>query len=369
MRKVALIFGITGQTGSYLVEHLLATGDYIIHGVVRRSSNFNTRRIDHVFESVRDNLHYGDIMDPVFVLSIVQRLRPHEIYNLAAQSHVKVSFELPFYTAQVDALGPLNVLEAIRMSELVGKTRFLQANTSEMFGGNEVDYTPAEWSKITKNGMDESTPMFPKSPYGAAKLYAHNLVQIYRDSYRMFACNAISFNHESERRDPRFVTRKVTRTVARMRLGLENKLVLGNLDACRDWGYAKDYAIALHLMLQQDVPRDLVIATGETHSVRELVEVAFEKGWGKRIRWNGRGCQERGMDAETGEILVEVDEKYRRPNEVDYLKGNSQLARKTLDWQPSTKFVDMINMMVTCDLRDECKNNHVVDTVCTSCST
>jgi len=349
MAKVALIFGITGQTGSYLAEHLLFLG-YTVHGVIRRSSTFNTLRLEPIWKEIKDTLHYGDVIDPMSVTQIVKTIQPDEIYNLAAQSHVKVSFDMPHYTTSVDALGTLNILEAIRVNSLEKQTRFYQANTSEMFGGHPDDYPEDVWKDIKENGMNEQTPMYPKSPYGAAKLYSHNLVSIYRSSYGMFAVSGICFNHESERRDPRFVTRKVTRLVAQIAKGEEKKVLLGNLDAERDWGYAKDYAVAIYSTLQMEKPLDLVIATGETYSVRYLVEVAF-KAVGKIIEWRGNGESEVGVDKETGTILVQVSEKYYRPNEVHYLKGDSSLARKVLDWNPSITFEDMIENMVKNDIQ------------------
>lgn len=351
--KVALIFGITGQTGSYLAEHLKNQG-YVVHGVMRRTSNFGTDRIAHIFPHdkthfARDDLHYGDILDGLSVLRIIQEIRPDEIYNLAAQSHVQVSFDLPLYSTQVDALGTLNILEAIRSLNMEN-TRFFQASTSEMYGGHPEDYTTDAWNHILDKGMREDTPFHPKSPYGVAKLYSHHLVRIYRDSYGIFACCGIAFNHESERRDPRFVTRKVTRTVARIVHGLDTELVLGNLNAVRDWGYAKDYAVAIHKMLQQDQPRDLVIATGKTHSVRYLVERAF-KVVGIDIRWEGQDVDEKGYDVATGRCLVRLSPRYYRPNEVHYLKGDATRARQILNWKPSITFEDMIASMVKHDLR------------------
>jgi GDPmannose 4,6-dehydratase len=352
MEKVALVFGITGQTGSYLVEHLQNTGNYIVHGVIRRSSTFNTERIAQIFPVIRDNLHYGDIIDPMFVIEILNRVKPDEVYNLAAQSHVHVSFQLPLYSTQVNALGTLNILEGIRLCSLQKKTRFYQASTSEMYGGCESDYSEDAWKEIVAKGMNEKTAFHPKSPYGAAKLFSHHLVNIYRDSYGIFACSGICFNHESERRDPRFVTRKVTRTIARMQLGRENVLILGNLNAERDWGHASDYAKAMHRCLQQDEPTDVVIATGKTHSVRYLVETAFS-AVGVTIRWEGENENERGVCAKTGKVLVQVSPKFYRPNEVHYLKGDSSQAKLKLNWEPQHTFELMIRSMVKNDLKTE----------------
>jgi GDPmannose 4,6-dehydratase len=344
----ALIFGITGQTGSYLAELLLEKG-YVVHGVLRRSSNFNTERIEHIFHKIRDNLHWGDILDSLFVAKVIGKIQPDEIYNLAAQSHVAVSFELPYYTCHVDSLGILNILEGVRMFQQLEKTvRIYQAGTSEMFGGDSGNYSDIEWEKIKMDGMNERTTFHPKSPYAAAKLQAHHLVKIYRESYGIFACNGILFNHESERRDPRFVTRKVTRTVAGIFLGTEKELVLGNLASRRDWGHAKDYARGIHLMLQHEDPLDLILCTGVEKSVRELVEIAFSC-IGKTITWKGQGLQEQGCD-ELGNVLVRVSEKYYRPNEVSFLKGDATLARETLGWKPEIQFSDMIGTMVATDL-------------------
>lgn len=350
--KIALIFGITGQTGSYLAEYLKNKKGYVVHGVMRRSSHFGTNRIEHIFPGIRDDLHYGDILDGISVFHLIQKIRPDEIYNLAAQSHVQVSFELPLYTSQVDALGTLNILEAVRSLKMDKSVKIFQASTSEMYGGHPEDYTEQSWQEILQKGMNENTPFFPKSPYGVAKLYSHHLVKIYRESYGMFVCSGIAFNHESERRDPRFVTRKVTRTVARIVHGLDTELVLGNLNALRDWGYAKDYAVAINKILQQDEPRDLVISTGITHSVRYLVEVAF-KVIGVKIRWEGTDVDEKGYDAATGRCLIRLSPRYYRPNEVHYLKGDSTMARTILNWKPSVTFEEMITMMVKHDLQTE----------------
>lgn len=351
MSKVALIYGITGQTGSYLAEHLVSLG-YIVHGVIRRTSNFNTIRLNNIFERIRDNLHYGDIIDPLSVIQIIKDVQPHEIYNLAAQSHVKVSFDMPLYTTQVDALGTLNVLEAIRINGLENVTKFYQANTSEMYGGHKSDYSKEVWKEIEDKGMNENTPFFPKSPYGIAKLYSHHIVDVYRQSYNIYAVSGICFNHESERRDPRFVTRKVTSTVAKIACGKEHKLVLGNLDAERDWGHARDYVVAMHKSLQLDDPLDFVIATGKTYTVRYLVEVAFNS-IGIIIQWEGESSRTVGRNLRTGDILVTIDDKYYRPNEVHYLKGDASRAKQILNWSPTTDFITMIDNMVRYDIKNE----------------
>ena len=347
-RKVALIFGITGQTGSYLAEHLLSL-DYKVHGVLRRSSNFTLTRIEHIFPLIRDNLHYGDIIDPMFIVSILQKLKPDEIYNLAAQSHVKVSFELPFYSAQVDAMGPVTVLEAIRIFS--SKSKYYQAGTSEMYGGDEHDYSKTQWDTIKKSGYCERSPFNPKSPYGVSKLFAHNMVKVYRDAYGIFASNGICFNHESERRDTRFVTRKVTRAVSLIHLGKEEFLTLGNLNAQRDWGHAKDYARAIHLILQHDIPTEFVVATGQTYSVKYLIEVAFA-AIGKEIEWRGSGVSEKGFEKDTDIIRIVISEKYFRPLEVHFLKGNPRLVKDTLKWKREYTFERMIKDMVLNDITE-----------------
>ncbi|RKO92013.1 GDP-mannose 4,6-dehydratase [Blyttiomyces helicus] len=346
--KVALIFGITGQTGSYLTDHLLSLG-YKVHGVIRRSSNFTTNRLEHVFDQIRNNLHYGDVTDSLFVMKILGKIKPNEIYNLAAQSHVAVSFELPSYSTNVNCLGTLNILEGIRLCNLERVSKFYQAGTSEMFGGQKEDFTEQEWERIVTKGMTEKTPFHPKSPYGAAKLLSHNLVQIYRKSYNIFASNGICFNHESHRRDPRFVTRKITVSVANIKKGIQEQLVLGNLNAERDWGHAEDYARAIHLCLQQDNPVDVVIATGRTFSVRQLVEIAFA-AIDVDIIWKGHGEKEVGIDKKTEKVLVKISPQYYRPNEVHYLKGDSTLAKELIFWEPKWTFEQMITEMVKCDL-------------------
>jgi GDPmannose 4,6-dehydratase len=341
--KRALITGITGQDGAYLAEFLLDKG-YEVHGIKRRSSSFNTQRIDHLYrdfheENVRFFMHYGDLTDSTNLIRIIQEIQPDEIYNLAAQSHVKVSFETAEYTANADALGTLRLLEAIRILKLEEKTRFYQASTSELFG------------KAREVPQRETTPFYPRSPYGAAKLYAYWITVNYREAYNMFASNGILFNHESPLRGETFVTRKITRAVARIKLGLEQWLYLGNLDAKRDWGYAKDYIKATWMILQQEKPDDYVIATGESHSVREFVQKAFHEV-GITIVWEGRGSNETGKNKETGEILVRIDPRYFRPTEVDHLLGDSTKARSELGWEPTVSFDELVRMMVSEDLKE-----------------
>lgn len=345
-QKVALITGITGQDGSFLAEFLLDKG-YDVHGIIRRSSSFNTGRIEHLYfdEWVRDmkrrrliNLHYGDMTDSSSLIRIIQELHPDEIYNLAAQSHVKVSFEVPEYTADTDAIGTLRLLEAVRMLGLDKKTRIYQASTSELFG--QVQEVPQR----------ETTPFYPRSPYGCAKLYGYWITKNYRESYGMYAVNGILFNHESERRGETFVTRKITLAVARISAGLQDKLYLGNLNARRDWGYARDYVECMWLILQQDEPDDFVIATGEFHSVREFTEHAFARA-GITLRWEGEGVDEKGIDIATGRVLVEVDPKYFRPCEVEQLLGDPTKARTKLGWNPrKTSFEQLVHIMVDHDM-------------------
>lgn len=339
-RKVALITGITGQDGAYLAEFLLEKG-YEVHGIKRRSSSFNTSRIDHLYrdlhgcENCNFVLHYGDVTDSTNIIRLIQKIQPDEIYNLAAQSHVLVSFETPEYTANSDALGTLRILEAIRLLGLTEKTKFYQASTSELFGK-------------TPPPQNELTPFWPRSPYGVAKLYAYWITINYREAYGIFACNGILFNHESPLRGETFVTRKVTRSVARVKAGLPEKLYLGNLDSRRDWGFAKDYVEAMWLMLQQDKPEDFVIATGVAHSVREFVEQAFSY-IGITIEWQGKGIEERGVNAETKEVLIEIDSRYFRPTEVDYLLGDPRKAHTQLGWQPKVSFEELVRLMVDHD--------------------
>jgi len=347
MAKIALITGITGQDGSYLAEFLIEKG-YEVHGIIRRSSSFNTGRIEHLYldEWVRDmhqkrlvNLHYGDMTDSSSLIRIIQQVQPDEIYNLAAQSHVKVSFDVPEYTAECDAIGTLRVLEAVRMLGLEKKTKIYQASTSELYG------------LVQEIPQKETTPFYPRSPYGVAKQYGFWVTKNYRESYGMFACNGILFNHESERRGETFVTRKITLAVARIAQGHQDKLYLGNLDALRDWGYAKDYVKCMWLILQHDTPEDFVIATGEMHSVREFCTLAFQEA-GIEIRWEGKGIDEKGICAKTGKILVEIDPKYFRPAEVEQLLGDPTKAKTLLGWEPTqTPFPELVRLMVAHDMK------------------
>ena len=341
MTKTALITGITGQDGAYLAEFLLNKG-YIVHGIKRRSSSFNTERIDHLYRDPHERnvnffMHYGDLTDSTNLIRIIQETQPDEIYNLAAQSHVQVSFETPEYTANSDAVGTLRLLEAIRILGLEKKTRFYQASTSELYG------------KVQEIPQSETTPFYPRSPYGAAKLYAYWVTVNYREAYGMYACNGILFNHESPIRGETFVTRKITMAVARIKKGLQDKLYLGNLDAKRDWGFAGDYVEAMWLMLQQDEPDDLVIATGETHSVREFVELAFGEV-GIEIEWKREGVDEVGVDKETGDVLIEVDPRYYRPTEVDILIGDPRKAKEKLGWEAKVGLEELVKMMVEGDM-------------------
>ncbi|HBD26265.1 GDP-mannose 4,6-dehydratase [Flavobacterium sp.] len=350
--KTALITGINGQDGSYLAELLLEKG-YQVHGIIRRSSTFNTERIEHLYiESlIKDlhskqkiKLHYGDMTDSTNLIRLIQQIKPDEIYNLAAQSHVKVSFELPEYTAETDGIGTLRLLEAIRICGLEQKTKIYQASTSELFG------------KVQEIPQTETTPFYPRSPYGVAKIYAFWITKNYRESYNIFAVNGILFNHESERRGETFVTRKITLAAARIKHGLQEKLYLGNLNSLRDWGYAKDYVECMWLMLQQDVPEDYVIATGEQHSVREFCELAF-KEVGITIVWEGTNENEKGICKETGRILIEVDPNYYRPAEVETLLGDPSKAKNQLGWNPTrTSFEELVKIMVQHDL-DYVKRN------------
>lgn len=341
MSKVALVTGITGQDGAYLAELLLDKG-YEVHGIKRRSSLFNTDRIDHLYQdrhekNVKLKLHYGDLTDSSNLTRIIQEVQPDEIYNLAAQSHVKVSFETPEYTANSDAVGSLRMLEAIRLLGLEKKTKFYQASTSELYG------------KVQEVPQTETTPFYPRSPYGVAKLYAFWIVKNYREAYDMFACNGILFNHESPLRGETFVTRKITRAVAKIKLGMQEMVYLGNLDAKRDWGHAKDYVEGMWRMLQQDKPEDYVLATGVTIEVREFVTKAF-KEVGIDIIWKGSGVNEQGIDESTGKTLVKVDPEYFRPTEVDLLVGDSSKARKELGWKPNFSVDQLIKDMVQADL-------------------
>lgn len=352
-KKKALISGITGQDGAYLAELLLAKG-YAVHGIRRRTSLFNTDRIDHLYHDPHDKgydftLHYGDLTDSSSLIRIVQEVQPDEIYNLAAQSHVAVSFEDPEYTANADALGTLRFLEAIRIAGLEKKTRFYQASTSELYG------------LVQEIPQKETTPFYPRSPYAVAKLYAYWITVNYREAYGIYACNGILFNHESPIRGETFVTRKITRGLARIKLGLQECLYLGNLNALRDWGHARDYVEMQWLMLQQDTPKDFVIATGEQHSVREFVELAA-KEIGIEIRWDGKGVEEKGFDAATGKCIVSVDPRYFRPAEVETLLGDPSKAKKELGWFPKTSFRELVSEMVREDLkeaqRDELAKRH-----------
>ncbi len=343
MAKKALITGITGQDGACLAEFLLEKG-YEVHGIKRRASLFNTDRIDHLYQDPHEKelrfiLHYGDLTDATNLIRIIQEVQPDEIYNLAAQSHVSVSFETPEYTANSDALGTLRLLEAIRILRLEEKTRFYQASTSEMFG------------QVREIPQKETTPFYPRSPYGAAKVYAYWICVNYREAYGMFACNGILFNHESPIRGETFVTRKITRAVARIKLGQQNRIYLGNLDSRRDWGYARDYVEAQWLMLQQEVADDYVIATGRQLSVRDFVNAAFAEV-NIAIDWQGSGLDEKGRNAQTGEVLVEVDPRYFRATEVDTLLGDPTKARERLGWKAKTRFEEMVSEMVRKDLRD-----------------
>ncbi|WP_312518712.1 GDP-mannose 4,6-dehydratase [Anaerospora sp.] len=341
-KKIALITGVTGQDGAYLSELLLQKG-YEVHGIKRRASQFNTDRIDHMYqdrheEQVNFFLHYGDTTDSTNLIRIIQQVQPDEIYNLAAQSHVQVSFETPEYTANADALGTLRLLEAIRILGLEKKTRFYQASTSELFG------------KVQESPQKETTPFYPRSPYAVAKLYGYWITVNYREAYGMYACNGILFNHESPLRGETFVTRKITRAVARIKLGLQKKLYLGNLDAKRDWGFAKDYVEAMWLMLQQEQPEDFVIATGQTTKVRDFVQQAF-KEIGIEIKWQGSGVDEKGLDQATGNVLIEVDPRYFRPTEVELLLGDPSKAKVKLGWEAKTTLSELVAMMVQEDLK------------------
>jgi GDPmannose 4,6-dehydratase len=341
LTKRALITGITGQDGAYLAEFLLGKG-YEVHGIKRRASSFNTDRVDHLYQdphekNVRMYLHYGDLTDATNLIRIIQQVQPTEIYNLAAQSHVAVSFETPEYTANSDAVGTLRLLEAIRVLGLERTTRFYQASTSEMFG------------KVQETPQRETTPFYPRSPYGAAKVYAYWITVNYREAYGMYACNGILFNHESPIRGETFVTRKITRGLARIAEGLQDCVYLGNLDSLRDWGHARDYVKAQWLMLQQDQPEDFVIASGEQHSVREFVELAGAQ-LDMKIIWRGTGVNEEGVDASSGRVLVRVDSRYFRPTEVDTLLGDASKAQQKLGWRAETSFAELVKEMVTADL-------------------
>ena len=342
MQKVALITGITGQDGAYLADLLLAKG-YSVHGIKRRSSSFNSARIDHIYEDPHIggqhfHLHYGDMTDSTNLIRIIQSVQPDEVYNLAAQSHVQVSFETPEYTANADATGALRILEAIRILGLGEKTRFYQASTSELYG------------KVQETPQRETTPFYPRSPYAVAKLYAYWITVNYREAYGIYASNGILFNHESPIRGETFVTRKITRAVAGIHLGVQKTLYIGNLDSKRDWGHARDYVEGMWRILQQDSPDDYVLATGEMHSVREFVELAFAKV-GRVIEWKGRGVDEVGVDAATGEVLIKVDSRYFRPTEVDLLLGDPSKAHRVLGWKHTITFPELVAEMLDSDLK------------------
>lgn len=337
--KTALITGITGQDGSYLTELLIEKG-YIVHGIIRRSSSFNTGRIDHLYRDRHINnrkmiLHHGDLTDSSNLNRLIERIKPDEIYNLGAQSHVKVSFDVPEYTAEVDGLGTLKLLDAIRESGVDSK--FYQASTSELYG------------KVQAVPQNEETPFYPRSPYGVAKLYAYWIIKNYREAYNIFACNGILFNHESPRRGKTFVTRKITRAVANIKFGVQDKLFLGNLDAKRDWGYAPEFVEGMWQMLQQEKADDYVLATGVTHTVREFTELAFAEA-GINLSWQGQGESERGIDRATGKVLVEIDPEYYRPTEVELLVGDPAKAREELGWQAKTTLEELVKIMVQADL-------------------
>lgn len=346
--KKALITGITGQDGAYLADFLLKKG-YEVHGIKRRASSFNTARVDHLYrdpheEGVRFFMHYGDLTDSTNLIRIIQEVQPDEIYNLGAQSHVKVSFETPEYTANVDGLGALRILEAIRILKLEKKARFYQASTSELFG------------KVQEIPQKETTPFYPRSPYAVAKLYAYWITVNYREAYGIYACNGILFNHESPIRGETFVTRKITRALARIKIGLQDALYIGNLNARRDWGHARDYIHMQWLMLQQDKPEDYVIATGIQYSVREMIQIA-SKQLDLSIRWQGEGADEKGINDANGRVIVAVDPQYYRPTEVNELLGDASKAREKLGWKPTTTFEEMIAEMVEADLKDAEKDN------------
>ena len=340
MKKIALITGVTGQDGAYLAE-LLLNKNYEVHGIKRRASSFNTSRIDHLYkdkhkEDVNFFLHYGDLTDSTNLIRIIQEVQPHEIYNLGAQSHVKVSFEVPEYTANSDAVGTLRILEAIRILKMENKVKFYQASTSELYGkAQEVPQT-------------ETTPFYPRSPYGVAKLYAFWIVKNYREAYGMFACNGILFNHESPLRGETFVTRKITRAASKIKLGLQEKLYLGNLNAQRDWGHAKDYVEGMWRMLQHEKPEDFVLATGKTTTIREFCNLSF-KELGIEIKWEGEGENEVGIDQSSNKVIISIDNNYFRPTEVDLLVGDASKAKKLLSWTPKYELESLVKEMVNAD--------------------
>ncbi len=340
-QKKALITGITGQDGSYLAEFLLKKG-YEVHGIIRRSSTFNTWRIEHLYKNPHEKrnlyLHYGDLNDTTSIVNILKKTNPDEIYNLAAQSHVRVSFETPEYTSNTDSLGVLRLLEAVKSLNIENKVKIYQAATSEMFG------------KVQEIPQTENTPFYPRSPYGVAKLYGYWIAKNYRESYNMFVCNGILFNHESPRRGQTFVTRKITVGLVKIKLGKQEKLYLGNLDAKRDWGYAPEYVKSMWLMLQQEKPDDYVISTGETHSVREFVEEVC-KELEINLMWKGEGVTEKGIDKNTGKTIIKIDSQYFRPAEVDVLLGDYSKAKEELGWEPKVKFKDLVKIMVKADYK------------------
>jgi len=347
--KKALITGVTGQDGSYLAELLLEKG-YEVHGIIRRSSSFNTWRINHLYKDIHEKdhfvLHYGDLTDSTNIIRLIKQIKPDEIYNLAAQSHVQVSFETAEYTANADGIGILRILEAVRLLDMIDKTRIYQASTSELYG------------KAVETPQTEKTPFYPRSPYGVAKLYAYWIIKNYREAYNMFACNGILFNHESPRRGQTFVTRKITMGISKIKLGLQKKLFLGNLDSKRDWGYAPEYVEAMWRMLQQDKPEDFVISTGETHSVREFVEEVC-KILDIDLEWQGKGINEKGINKKTRETVIEIDPRYFRPTEVDLLVGDPTKAQNELGWKAKTTFKDLAKIMVNADI-DILKNNKII---------
>ncbi len=341
-RKVALITGVTGQDGAYLAEYLLDKS-YEVHGIKRRSSSFNTERVDHLYEDPHAAgrnffLHYGDLTDATNLIRLIQQIQPTEIYNLAAQSHVQVSFDTPEYTANSDALGPLRILEAVRILDMAAETRFYQASTSELYG------------KVQQVPQSESTPFYPRSPYAVAKLYAYWMTVNYREAYNFHASNGILFNHESPIRGETFVTRKITRAIAAIELGLQETLYLGNLDAQRDWGHARDYVDGMWRILQQEIADDYVLATGETHSVRDFINLALAQV-GRQIEWSGSGLDEVGRDPQTGKIIIQIDARYFRPTEVDQLIGDPSKARRVLGWQHQTSFAGLVREMMESDLQ------------------
>lgn len=352
MAKTALITGVTGQDGAYLAELLLKKG-YIVHGLKRRSSLFNTDRVDHLYQDqheahVNFKLHYGDLTDSTNLIRLVQEISPDEIYNLAAQSHVMVSFETPEYTANADAIGTLRLLEAIRILGLQNKTRFYQASTSELYG------------KVQEIPQKETTPFYPRSPYAVAKIYAYWITKNYREAYGIYACNGILFNHESPIRGETFVTRKITRAAAKIHFGLQDKLYLGNLDAQRDWGHARDYVEGMWRIMQQDEADDFVLATGKTYSIKHFAELAFRE-IGVELEWRGQGVDEKGIDKASGKVLIEVDPKYFRPTEVDLLVGDASKAKEKLGWESSTSLDELVKEMMHHDIELFRRDKHLID--------